>query len=243
MAASAGGTVKRVEPEGHTIRGHPSVPGGPTKEEVLLEHVKKTAPAGDAQAVLNAIDKYAWSGSWYMNIGDVKGKILDAAVDKADPTVAVELGAYCGYSGIRIASRLAKLGARLFSVEFHEPNARVATRMAEHAGVADKITMLVGTIQTQTQALRDHGVSKIDLLFIDHDKSIYLRDLRYLIAEGLVQPGTVVVGDNVVNPGAPDFLAFVMSGPAFTTEKHDAFVEYSKEPDMVTVSTYNGGAS
>lgn len=243
MASPSGSAAAGVQPVAQAVRGHSFLPFAASKEEQLLDHVRKTAPAGDAQAVLDVIDQYAWSGHWYMNIGDVKGKILDEAVDEANPTVAVELGAYCGYSGVRIASRLKKPDARLFSIEFNGARAKVAAQMADHAGVSHKMTVLVGTIQSQAQALRDLGVAKIDLLLIDHDKNLYLRDLRFLIDEGLLQPGSVIVADNVLNPGAPDYLAHVTTRREFSTERRDAFMEYSKdEPDLVTVTTYRGAS-
>ncbi len=61
----------------------PAGPGGPGRpgtgrregaEQRLLEHVRATAPTGDAQAVLNAIDSYAWSGQegFFMNVSGAK---------------------------------------------------------------------------------------------------------------------------------------------------------------------------
>ena len=38
-----------------------------------------------------------------INVGDEKGELLDAAVRRADPGLALELGTYCGYSALRIA--------------------------------------------------------------------------------------------------------------------------------------------
>lgn len=57
-----------------------------TKEERLLKHVLKTATAGDPQSVVSTIDSYCWS-NWMMNVGDVKGRILDEAVIHAKPKV------------------------------------------------------------------------------------------------------------------------------------------------------------
>ena len=38
-----------------------------------------------------------------INVGDEKGALLDAAVRRADPALALELGTYCGYGALRIA--------------------------------------------------------------------------------------------------------------------------------------------
>jgi predicted O-methyltransferase YrrM len=42
-------------------------------------------------------------------VGDVKGDYLDKVVKEKNPKFAVELGAYCGYSAIRIARLLVVL--------------------------------------------------------------------------------------------------------------------------------------
>jgi catechol O-methyltransferase len=42
------------------------------------------------------------------NVGDVKGKILDDALLKKNPKYALELGAYCGYSAVRIGRLLVR---------------------------------------------------------------------------------------------------------------------------------------
>lgn len=58
-----------------------------SREQQLLEHVKKNAVKGDPESVLETIDKYCWDNHWMMHIGDEKGKILDAEVKKAQPKV------------------------------------------------------------------------------------------------------------------------------------------------------------
>ena len=61
------------------------------------------ARAGDIDDVLATIDEFAYEKSLLINIGDEKGALLDAAVRRADPALALELGTYCGYSALRIA--------------------------------------------------------------------------------------------------------------------------------------------
>ena len=62
------------------------------KEQAVLDMVKQTTPPGDPQAVLDAIDNFAWSRQGFlMNIGDVKGAILDSVIDQYHPTVSTSL--------------------------------------------------------------------------------------------------------------------------------------------------------
>lgn len=49
--------------------------------------VLKTTPAGNPQAVLDAIDQHAWNRGFLMNIGDRKGAIMEAAIHKCQPKV------------------------------------------------------------------------------------------------------------------------------------------------------------
>lgn len=54
----------------------------------------------------------------------------------------------------------------------------VARRIHEHAGVADRIKIHVGTLQSQNAFIKDHGA--FDMIFIDHVKHLYLPDFKYL---------------------------------------------------------------
>eukprot|EP00897_Mesotaenium_endlicherianum_P010313 jgi/Mesen1/930/ME000118S00111 len=227
-----------VEPEGHTNQGHAIVEGQPSREETLLQHVKNVAPAGDANAVLKAVDDYAWQGNWFMCIGDQKGILLEDAVKQADPLVAVELGAYCGYSATRIAKNLTRPGSKLFSIEINPRNAAIARQMTAHAGLSDKVTVVEGSIQNSIETLKSHGVKQIDLLLLDHHKVLYLKDLLFLAEVKLLKKGSIVVADNVLYPGAPDYLDYVTKSSALQTVQHKTKVEYTDVDDLVTVTTF-----
>src|ERR1700750_1083614 len=97
---------------------------GDGREEATAEYVIANAPPGDVDAAIDAIDNFAYDKSILMNVGDEKGQLLDAAVKRANPKLAMELGAYCGYSGLTAAR--AAPGAPAFSVEKFAANASVA---------------------------------------------------------------------------------------------------------------------
>ena len=88
----------------------PGLPAG-TVEEVLrltdcerpADYVEARARPGDVGDVLATIDEYAYEKSFLVNVGEEKGRLLDAAVRRADPRLALELGTYCGYGALRIA--------------------------------------------------------------------------------------------------------------------------------------------
>jgi len=82
-------------------------------------------------------------------------------------------------------------------------------------------------------------VAPFDLAFIDHDKTAYLTDLKYMLKESLVVKGSVLVADNILFPGAPDYRKFVKSQPeVFETTEHFGHVEHLPFiKDCITVST------
>jgi len=126
-------------------------------------------------------------------------------------------------------------------VQFDPLHAAIATKVLEFAGLSSRVTVLVGTVETRLPALQaKYGVRSIDLLFIDHVKSLYLPDLKRVEAAGLLVAGSVVVADNVIRPGAPELLAYLRSeeGRLYHTVMHDTTLEYKSDiKDAVTVST------
>jgi len=216
-------------------------------KERLVEHLLANAPKGDIQAAIKLIDEFGSKTSWLMNIGDEKGALLDDAVLRTQPKQALELGAFCGYSGLRIAQAL-PAGGKLLSIEMNPRNASISTRVWEHAGVADRVTAVVGTIddgRTISRLKTEFGLEpgSLDFLFIDHEQSRYLPDLLLLLEARLLRPGTVVLADNVKIPGAPKYLAYMREreGKDWRTTEHKTHVEYqSYIPDVVLESTYLG---
>ena len=117
---------------------------GDGREAAAVDYVLRNARAGDIDDVLATFDKFAYEKSMLINVGDEKGLLLDAAVRRANPALALELGTYCGYGALRIAR--AALNAKVYSIELAEANAVNARQIWAHAGVADRVTCVVGTI-------------------------------------------------------------------------------------------------
>ncbi|HTM84930.1 MAG TPA: O-methyltransferase [Mycobacterium sp.] len=221
---------------------------GDGREAAAVDYVLANARPGDIDDVLARIDEFAYEKSLLINIGDEKGLLLDAAVRRAGPALALELGTYCGYSALRIAR--AAPAARIYSIELAEANADNARQIWAHAGVADRVTCVVGTVgdggRTLDALTARHGfaVGTLDFLFIDHDKDAYLPDLQSILDRGWLRPGAVVVADNVKVPGAPRYREYMrqQQGSRWDTTEHRTHVEYqSLLHDLVLESTYLGG--
>src|SRR4029078_11525204 len=71
---------------------------GDGRELACAAYVEANARRGDVDDVLDRIDEFAVEKSMLVNVGDEKGELLDEAVRRADPNVALELGTYCGDS-------------------------------------------------------------------------------------------------------------------------------------------------
>jgi hypothetical protein len=74
-------------------------------EQKMVQHVESAVTKGDVEGLLAAVDEFCYSTHWMMHVGDVKGQLLDDTVKKAIASsagngVIVELGTYCGYTGM-----------------------------------------------------------------------------------------------------------------------------------------------
>jgi catechol O-methyltransferase len=220
---------------------------GDGRETAAVEYVLTNARAGDVDDVLATIDRFAYEKAMLINVGDEKGALLDAAVRRANPKLALELGTYCGYGALRIA-RAAPV-AKVYSVELAEANAVNARQIWAHAGVADRVTCVVGTLgdggRTLDALANEHGFATgaLDFLFLDHDKDAYLSDLQSILDRGWLHPGSIVVADNVKVPGAPKYRDYMrrQQGKLWNTTEHKTHVEYQTLiTDLVLESEYLG---
>jgi catechol O-methyltransferase len=220
---------------------------GDGREAAAVEYVLANARPGDIDDVLTTIDRFAYEESFLINVGDEKGALLDAAVRRADPALALELGTYCGYGALRIAR--AAPNAKVVSVELAPANADNARRIWAHAGVGDRVTCVVGTIGDggatldELAALYELGPGGLDFVFLDHDKNAYQSDLQSILDRGWLHKGAIAVADNVGLPGAPKYRAYMreQQGKTWQTTEHKTHAEYQTLiGDLVLESEFLG---
>lgn len=239
-------------------------------EEALLVYVKNNAVLGNANSVLAVVDQFCYTRHWMMHVGDKKLKVLRGVVQEAiankgsagtkdkidhdryirDSAICVELGSYCGYSAVGIASCFPKDSSNmLFCIEGNAKCVQLTRRLVEYAGLSDRVhvihsnasetavwtTAIAKHLASKDLSISDRSIEdlqwKIDLLFIDHDKVQYLNDLKGIISMGLLQDKSVVVADNVLCFQSPlsEYLSYVRdpTGPFATSRLVDCTVEYS----------------
>jgi predicted O-methyltransferase YrrM len=130
----------------------------------------------------------------------------------------LEIGTCIGYSGIWLAGALPKDGM-LITIEKDEERARIAKENFGRAGLADRVSIMVGDAQLKIAKV----AGPFDLIFQDGAKPLYITLLDSLV--GLLRPGGLLVTDNVLWDGT------VVPGFTNTPQRDDA--------DTRAIATYN----
>lgn len=105
----------------------------------------------------------------------------------------------------------------------------------------------------------------LDLVFLDHWKDQYLPDTKLIEASlsrcfptdyldfpamtrasfpfqecGLLRKGSVLLADNVIFPGAPQYLEYVRSSQQYESQYFKSHLEYTKVEDGLEKSVFLG---
>ena len=204
-------------------------------ESSLLMHVRNSNLNNGTEGVLMAIDDFCIKRHWMMHVGPEKGLLLkqflrDAMNQKASANangasfVAVELGTYCGYSSILMASEFrassTSLNCHWYTTEIERSYATIAREMIQLGKMDDIVSVHqitfdghdTNVVEVVRDALKGDDSARvqpmIDFLFIDHDKDAYTQDLRKFEQSGLIGKGTTVVADNVIFAGIQDYIDY-----------------------------------
>ncbi|CAL9704276.1 unnamed protein product [Knipowitschia caucasica] len=213
---------------------------GSTRPQRILRAVQKNSTRGSPCSVVNAIDDYCKHKEWAMNVGDEKGIIVDDVVLELKPITVLELGTYCAYSTVRIANLLPP-EAKLITLEFNAESAAIAREIITWAGLEEKIQLIIGASGDWIPRLKEEfGIETFDLVFLDHWKDRYLPDTKLLEKCGLLKPGAVLLADNVICPGTPDYLDYVRNSPRYKSKFYRSHLEYTQEEDGLEHSVFLG---
>ncbi|KAG8549925.1 hypothetical protein GDO81_018805 [Engystomops pustulosus] len=108
-------------------------------------------------------------------------------------------------------------------------------------GQTCKVELLVGSSTILIPQLKKKlDIEKFDLVFIDHWKVSYLPDTKLLEECGLLKAGCVLLADNVICPGTPDYLKYVRNSPHYKSQYFPSQLEYLQVEDGVEKSTFLG---
>lgn len=209
--------------------------GAPTRPVQVAEYVARNARPGDPQDVLRTIDRFAREERWLMNIGPDKGPLIQELAGRLPSAARIlEIGAYCGYSSIMLASTFGP-EARITSIEIDENAVRSSRANVEVAGLSERVTFVHGPSTEMIATLE----GRFDLVFLDHWKDLYKQDLQQIEERGLIGPGSIVVADNVGDLFDPvAYLDYVRSCGRYESEHRVATIEYTDLPDAVEISVH-----
>ena len=203
----------------------------------VSDYVAANVAEGDAAGALAAMDHYAREIAFLINIGPDKGDLVREVFDRVPEGARVlELGAFVGYSAILFGTKVGESG-RVVSLEIGEEHAEASRRNVAHAGLADRVEIILGDSGESIPNLD----GTFDIVFLDHWKDLYKRDLQAIEQHGLLRAGSVVVADNVGESFNPtEYLEYVRTCGRYDSEHRPATVEYSTLPDAVEISVYRG---
>jgi predicted O-methyltransferase YrrM len=154
------------------------------------------APA-DA-ALEAALNSSIAAGMPQIHISASQGKFLYLLARLCRAERILEIGTLAGYSTIWLARALPD-GGRLVSLECDRDHARLARENIARAGLAERVTVLLGpALETLVDVAA--GLDRpFDMIFIDADKESYPDYLKWAIR--LTRSGSLILADNVVREG------------------------------------------
>jgi catechol O-methyltransferase len=211
------------------------VKGAPPRPIQTARYVEQHAKRDDPQDVLRTLDRFAREERWLMSVGPDKGPLIAELAQRLPANARIlELGAYCGYSSIMIAGAFGP-EAQVTSIDIDASAVEGSRCNVEVAGLSGQVTFIQGP-STKVIATLD---GRFDLVFLDHWKDLYKKDLQLIEEHGLVGPGSIVVADNVGKIFAPEaYLDYVRNCGHYDCENRPATIEYTAVPDAVEISVY-----
>ena len=127
------------------------------------------------------------------------GRFLFALVSPQADCEVLEIGGSRGYSSIWLAAGVRALGGRVLSLESDPKKVAAWRRNIAEAGLEDWAELVEGDAAATLAGVED----VFDVVFIDAEKEDY--EAFFALARDRVEPGALIVADNVVSH--PDPLA------------------------------------
>ncbi|KII91671.1 hypothetical protein PLICRDRAFT_104978 [Plicaturopsis crispa FD-325 SS-3] len=179
----------------------------------------------------NALQNSDANGLPPIAVSAAQGKLLNLLARSVNAKRILEVGTLGGYSTIWLARALPQDG-ELITLELQEKHALVARDNLAAAGLASKVTVIVGHAADSIKKLK--ADPPFDLAFLDADKAGY--PVYFAEAKRLVRSGGVIIVDNVIRGGR-------VSDPKETDEHSDGVrtllkqIKDDKEVDATTIGT------
>lgn len=147
-------------------------------------------------------------------VGPRTGRLLNILAGSLEAPTILEIGTSYGYSAIWLAEAARSSGGRVITMEMHDYKVVHAREMVERAGLADHVEFMVGDAVAMIEAL----ACRIDFVLLDLWKDLYVPCLEAFLPK--LNPGAIVVADNMLYPGGDDVAAYgraVRAKPGMTS--------------------------
>jgi predicted O-methyltransferase YrrM len=142
-----------------------------------------------------------------MQISAHQGQQISLLARAIGARQAVEVGTFTGYSSLCIAEALPPEG-KLWCCDVSEEWTAIARRYWKEAGLANRIELTIGPARATLDRLEQGLAGRIDLAFIDANKSdydgYYERCLELVRSGGLILIDNVLWGGSVADPADKD---------------------------------------
>ena len=159
-------------------------------DDFIVDHLLSEDPVLEECLAANAT-----AGLPPIDVSSTQGKMLQLLARAVSARNILEIGTLGGFSTIWLARALPDDG-RLITLELDPDYTKVARTNIDHAGLSDKIEVIVGDASKSLAVMADRS---FDFVFVDADKQNYPHYLDEAIR--LSRPGTMIVFDNVVREG------------------------------------------
>ncbi|KAL1748673.1 O-methyltransferase-domain-containing protein [Schizophyllum fasciatum] len=152
---------------------------------------------GDSDAALDfAVSNAQKHGLPNIAVSAAQGKLLNLLVRSLGAKRVIEVGTLGAFSTIWLARAVGE-GGKVSTFELEEKHAAVARENLAHAGLGERVEVVVGPAAASMAQTTGEGT--FDFAFIDADKPsnvTYLKECKRL-----VKSGGVIIVDNVVRNG------------------------------------------
>jgi len=144
-------------------------------------------------------------------IGDAM--MLRILAESAGAKRGLEVGSANGFGAINMGIAFERTGGHLYTLEIDPRRVKECRENLKKVGLENTVTCIEGDALKTLPTLE----GKFDFVFIDAVKRDYLKYLK--IIEPKLKPGTVIVGDNVIQSARAmkDFLDYIQENPNYDT--------------------------
>ncbi len=165
--------------------------------------------------------------------GHLQGRLLSMISKMIEPSYIVEIGTYTGYSALCLAEGLGENG-RLITIDLNSELKDRVTGYFSHSIYSNQLELRIGDAIAILPALDN----EIDLVFIDADKTNYLK--YYDIMFNKLRPGGYILADNVLWSGKVLVEVDPKDADTIALKKFNKFVQQDSRVENLLLPIRDG---